>query len=82
MMTTRIIPVAAINSFRLTCRNCSFGLLIPLTTHSVPFQCPNCASKIAAPNILGVVKELRWLKEVEPSAEFGFDAALEAREER
>lgn len=40
MTTTRIIPVAAIQSVRMTCRHCGFGILIPLTAKMVPHQCP------------------------------------------
>lgn len=40
-MTTRIIPFAAIESLRLSCRQCGFVAVLPLAVRNAPQQCPN-----------------------------------------
>lgn len=79
---TRIIPVSAIESVRLTCRGCGFGMVIPLPCTAALLQCPSCAARMPGREAQQVVSQLRWLKDSAVAVAFGFEAAWEALEER
>lgn len=81
-MTTRIIPVAAIESMRLSCRHCGFAAVLPLNARHAPEQCPNCLHELLGAELVALAKQLNWAKTAAADMAFGFDAALEAREER
>lgn len=81
-MTTRIIPFAALESLRLSCRQCGFAAVLPLAVRNAPQQCPNCAHPLPGADFVALAKQLHWAKTAAADVAFGFDAALEAREER
>lgn len=80
-MTTSILPIAAIQALRLTCRNCGAAVVIPLSARNGPEKCFNCCREIPGAQVMKLVVELRWLKDVTGARDAGiqvdFDAALE-----
>lgn len=81
-MPMSIFPIAAIQSVRLTCRQCGAAVVIPLTAKAGPAQCFNCNHRLPGPELVqGLVRELHWLQDAAraPGAEasIAFDAAIE-----
>ncbi len=76
-----MLPVAAIQALRLTCRHCGAAVVIPLTARNGPAQCFNCCSPLPSAELMHLVAGLRWLKDVttgkDATLQAGFEAALE-----
>lgn len=75
---TTTTNLTEIESVRLTCKQCSTAVILPLKAHNVPSECVNCESELPAKETKELISKLRFLKGNLQNANVTFELHLES----